>query len=91
MIAMGGAGSNHERALIGQMRVGLRAWVQRIAGEGTRGLRGTPAPVLLSLISAAALSPVLAVVAGLDATAVAVSTVLSSVGGGVLSEIVGGV
>ena len=85
---MGGFEWEGDRAEIGRMQAGLRAWVLRAASGGSRGLRGIPPPVLLSFLCASALSPLFVAVAGLDAAAVAGSGVLSSVTGGVLSGII---
>ena len=74
-------------AEVGRMQAALQAWVVRAAGD-SRGLRGIAPTVLLSLLCASAFTPLLPVVAGLGAAAVAGSTVLSSVGGGVLSTVV---
>ena len=81
---MGGLGQDTE---IGRMQAALRAWVVR-AASSTRDLRGIAPTVLLSLLCASAFTPLLPIVAGLGAAAVAGSTVLSSVGGGVLSTII---
>jgi hypothetical protein len=70
------------------MQASVRAWVLRAAAGSARGLRGIPPPLLLSLLCASAFSPLLPVVAGLGAAAVAGSTVLSSISGGALSAIV---
>jgi WD40 repeat protein len=86
---MGGVGGKGDRAEIGQIgQAALQAWVHRMASGSARGLRGIAPSALLSLLCAAALSPLLAAVAGLGAgAAVAGSGVLSTVSGGVLSEI----
>ena len=82
-------GPTDDRAEIGQMQAGLRAWVHRVAADGARGLRAVPPPVLLSLLCSAAISPLLAAVAGVVAPVVVTgSSVLSGVGGGVLSGII---
>ena len=70
------------------MQASLRAWVLRAARGGVHGFRDMPAPVLLSLLCASALSPLLPAVAGLGAAAIAGSAVLSSVGGGALAGII---
>ena len=72
------------------LRAGIRDWVVRTARSGRRELREAPAPVVLSLLSAAAFGPVLSAAAGLTgATAVGIG-VVSSVGGGVLGEVLTG-
>ena len=72
------------------MQASVRSWVARMAIDSTRGLRRMPSTVLLSLLCAAAFSPVLAVAGGLGAAALAGVTVFSSLGGGVLSELLAG-
>jgi WD40 repeat protein len=77
-----------DREQISRMQGGVRAWIIR-AGRPGHGLRQVPPPVLLSLLCAAAFGPVLAAAAGVaGAVAVASIGVLSSVGGGVLSDVV---
>ena len=72
-----------------KMQAGVRAWVHGAALRGERGLRRVSPPVLLSLLCAAAFCPLLAVAAGVTgAASVAGIGVLSSVGGGVLTEVV---
>jgi WD40 repeat protein len=78
------------RAIVGRMQAAVRGWVLRAASGSTRGLRGIPLPVLLSLLCASALSP-LFVAAGAGAAGLAGVGVMSSVSGGVLSEIIAGV
>jgi len=71
------------------MQAALRAWVLQAASGSGRGLRGTPPVVLLSLLCAAAFSPLFTAVVGVGAAAVvAGSGVLSSISGGVLSGII---
>ena len=70
------------------MQAALRSWVHRAASGSARGLRGIPAPALLSLLCASALSPLLATVAGIGGVAFAGSGILSSIGGGILSGII---
>jgi WD40 repeat protein len=82
---MGEAGS--DRAEVAGMQAALRTWALRAASEGGRSLRDLPPPVLLSLLCAAAVSPLLAAVGGAGAIFVAGSGVLSSVAGGVLSGV----
>jgi WD40 repeat protein len=73
---------NAEAAL---MRDGARKWILR-AG---RDLREIPAPALLAMLCAAAFSPLMVVGAGITgAAAVAGMGVLSSVGGGVLADVI---
>jgi len=86
---MGVAEAQEKDDRIPEMQAGLRGWVARTARRGGRGLRDIPPPVLLSLLCAAALSPVIAVGVGVTgAAAVAGVGVLSSVGGGALSGVV---
>src|SRR5262249_49486042 len=76
---------------IRSMQTGVRAWVLRVGRGSGHGLRQLSPSMLLSLLCAAALGPVLQVAAGITgATAVAGIGVLSSVGGGVLGEIIAG-
>jgi WD40 repeat protein len=84
---MGGAGPVRQEAdaEAGLMRNGARKWVLRAGHD----LRGTSAPALLSMLCAAAFCPLIAV--GTDITgaaAVAGMGVLSSVGGGVLADVI---
>ena len=87
MGSMGGAGpgpqeKNAEAAL---MRNGARKWLLRAGRES----RAIPAPALLAMLSAAAFSPLIVVGAGITgAAAVAGMGVLSSVGGGVLTDVI---
>jgi hypothetical protein len=85
---VGQGGLEHDPAETGRMHTAVRTWVLRAAGGSTRSLRAIPPRALLSLLCAAALSPVLAAGAGLGAIAVAGSGVLSSVGGSVLSGVI---
>ena len=79
-----------DREEIHWMRAGVRQWILR-AGRSGRGLREVSPAMLLSLLCAAAFGPVLAVAAGVTAgAAVAGIGVLSSVGGGVLGDVVAG-
>ena len=69
------------------MQAGVQAWVHRLTGDGRRIREFSPS-VLLSILCAAAFSPLLAVGAGITgAAAVAGIGVLSSVGGGALSGV----
>lgn len=83
----GGLGVEGDGAEVGRMQAGVRTWVVRAANT-TRDLRGIAPTVLLSLLCASAFSPLLPVVAGLGAAAVVGSSVLSSIGGGVLSTVI---
>lgn len=87
MAVMGGDGLGDDRAEIARMRAGVRAWVTRAAGG--RSLRDISPQALLSLLCASAFSPLIAVGAGVSGAAAAAGiTVLSSVGGGVLSGVI---
>src|ERR1035438_153658 len=71
-----------------RMQRGVRDWVLRSSRQGEQGFRRVSPPVLLSLLCAAAFSPLLAVGAGITgAAAVAGIGVLSSVGSGVLTGV----
>jgi hypothetical protein len=73
------------------MQAGVRAWVLRVAREQGKGVRGASPIVLLSLLSAAAFAPLVTAAAGLaDPSAVAGIGMASSLGGGVLGELVAG-
>jgi WD40 repeat protein len=77
------------QADIARMQAGLRRWVLRAGSGSGRRLRELPSPALLSIVCAAAVSPLIAVGAGLTGAAViAGGTVLSSLGGGVLSSVI---
>ncbi len=81
------------QAEIARAQGGVRAWVLRSADEGGRGLREVSAPVLASLLCAAAFAPVVAADAGVSGAGpagVAGIGVLASVGGGVLSGVIAG-
>ena len=81
------------QAEIAQAQGGVRAWVLRSADEGGHGLREASAPVLASLLCAAAFAPLVAAGAGVSGAGpagVAGIGVLSSVGGGVLSGVLAG-
>jgi len=72
-----------------RMQRGVRDWVLRSSRQGEQGFRRVSPPVLLSLLCAAAFSPLLAVGAGITgAAAVAGIGVLSSVGSGVLTGVI---
>jgi WD40 repeat protein len=72
------------------MQAGVKAWVLRAASSSGRNLREISPSVLLSLLCAAAFCPLIAVGAGITgAAAVAGAGVLSSVGGGVLTDVIG--
>ena len=62
---MGGVGQRIDDGDAGRMRAALRAWVARVASGSERGLRGMPAPVLLSVLCATAIMPLVAAAAGL--------------------------
>ena len=80
-----------DRDEIRSMQTGVRAWVLRVGRGSGRGLRQLSPSMLLSLLCAAAFGPVLQVAAGITgAAAVAGIGVLSSLGGGVLGEIIAG-
>ena len=67
------------------MQVALRSWLHRVAG----GLCGMPAPALLSVLCASALSPLIATLPGIGYdTVIAGSGILSSFGSGILSGII---
>jgi hypothetical protein len=87
MTSMAGAGPGRQEnnGQAGLMRDGARKWILR-AG---RDLREISPPVLLSALCAAAFCPLIAVGAGITgAAAVAGIGVLSSVGGGVLTDVI---
>ena len=84
MSRMGGAGPGRQEdtSEAGLMRSGARKWIR--AGHDLRGISG---PALLSMLCAAAFCPLIAIgVTG--AAAVASIGVLSSVGSGVLADVV---
>jgi hypothetical protein len=66
------------------MQSGVREWVQQAARQGKAGLRSASPAVLLSLLCASAFGPLL-MVGGVAGAGIAV---LSSVGGGVLTQVV---
>ncbi len=66
------------------MQDGVRDWVQRIAGPGKRGLRSASPTVILSLLCASAFCPLL-MATGIAGAGIAV---LSSVGGGFLTQVI---
>ena len=70
-----------DRAEIRKMQAGIKAWVERTASNSRRGLREHSPLMLLSLLCAAALSPLAASGAGVAA----VAGVVGSVGSGVLA------
>ena len=86
MDSMGGAGTKpQENAEATLMRNGARKWILRVG----RDWREIPAPALLAMLCASAFSPLIAVGAGITgAAAVAGIEVLSSVGGGVLTDVI---
>jgi WD40 repeat protein len=67
-----------------QMQEGVHGWVQRIAGRGGRGLRSASPLILLSLLCASAFCPLL-MATGVAGAGVGV---LSSVGGGFLTQVI---
>ena len=75
---------------VSRMQGGVRAWVQRTAHGGEHQLRKLSPPVLLSLLCAGAFSPLLVAAGVTGAVAVAGIGVLSSVGGGMLTEVLTG-
>jgi WD40 repeat protein/uncharacterized membrane protein len=73
------------------MQGGVRDWVRARAHPGGNARRRVPPAVLLSVLCASAFCPLLVAAAGLSgAVAVAGFGVLSSVGGGVLGEVLTG-
>src|SRR5215475_5037670 len=66
------------------MQSGVREWVRQAARQGTSGLRKASPAVLLSLLCASAFCPLL-MVGGVAGASLAV---LSSVGGGMLTQVV---
>jgi hypothetical protein len=66
------------------MQEGVREWVQQTARRGKSGLRTASPTVLLSLLCASAFGPLL-MVGGVVGAGIAV---LSSVGGGALTQVV---
>jgi phosphoenolpyruvate synthase/pyruvate phosphate dikinase len=83
------SGTVGDPAEIGKMQAALRSWVHKVASGSARGLRGIPAPALLSLLCASALSPLLAAATGIGVAGVPLAGTgfLSSIGGGILSGI----
>ena len=80
-----GPGSPAESAEAEQMRNGARKWIV----SAGRNWRGNSAPALLAVLCASAFCPLIAVGAGITgAAAVAGIGVLSSVGGGVLTNVI---
>jgi len=75
------AGAGNE---VRQMQDGVRDWVQRTAGHGRHGLRSASPLVLLSLLCASAFCPLL-MVTGVAGAGIGV---LSSVGGGFLTQVI---
>lgn len=74
---------------LSRMQGGVRSWVLHARQESGRTLRRLSPPTLLSLLSAAAFAPVITVAAGVTGAAVVAGIgVLSSVGGGVLGELI---
>jgi hypothetical protein len=74
---------------IERMQGGIRAWVRRTSIRSAHDLRGVAPVAFVSLLCAAACSPLIALGAGIGgAAAVAGTTVLSSIGGGALSGII---
>ena len=76
------AGTGGKQAEIARAQGGVRAWVLRSADEGGHGLREGSAPVLASLLCAAAFAPLVAAGAGVSGAGpagVAGIEVLSSV------------
>ena len=67
--AVGIARMEGDRTEILRMQAGVRAWVLRAAGGSGRGLHEISPPVLLSLLCAAAFSPLIAVGAGITGAA----------------------
>jgi WD40 repeat protein len=74
-----------------QMQAGVRAWLLRTVRGGAQGLHDRSPTALLSLVCASALAPLVAAGVGVGgAVVVAGVGVLSSVGSGVLGEVVTG-
>jgi len=71
-----------------RMQAGIKAWVLKGSSGTGRGLRETAPPMLLSLLCAAAFCPLIVPVAGVVGVASAGLGVLSTVGGGVLAEVI---
>jgi hypothetical protein len=84
------SGTSGVPAEIVKMQAALRSWLHRVASGGARGLRAMPAPALLSVLCASALSPLIAAMAGIASTgaALAGNNILSSFGSGILSGII---
>jgi hypothetical protein len=76
------------RGEILRMQAGIKAWVLKGSSGTRRGLRETAPPMLLSLLCAAAFCPLIVPVAGVVGAAGAGLGVLSTVGGGVLAEVI---
>lgn len=76
------------RGEILRMQAGIKAWVLKGSSGTGRGLREAAPPMLLSLLCAAAFCPLIVPVAGVAGVASAGLGVLSTVGGGVLAEVV---
>jgi hypothetical protein len=80
-----GPGRQEKNAEAGLMQSGVRKWILRSGHD----FRAIPAPALLSTLCAAAFCPLIAAGFGItDAAAVAGMGVLSSVGGGVLTDVI---
>ena len=87
MSKMEGAGSKRQEknAEAGLMQNGARKWILRAGHD----LRAMPAAAVLSMLSAAAFCPLITAGIGVTgAMAVAAMEVLSSVGGGVLTDVI---
>lgn len=84
------SGTLGEPAEIAKMQAALRSWLHRVASGGVRGLCGMPAPALLSVLCASALSPLIAAIAGIGTTGAALAggNILSSFSSGILSGII---
>src|SRR6266566_7968692 len=80
--------TKEDRGEVSRLRAGIRAWVMRTARNRRHELRGASAPVVLSLLSAAAFGPVLSAAVGVTGAAVVAGiNIVSSIGGGVLGEV----
>jgi hypothetical protein len=82
--AMAGRAPAGVRDAVQLMQGGVRAWVQQAARRGKAGLRTASPAVLLSLLCASAFCPLL-MVGGVAGAGIAV---LSSVGGGFLTQVI---
>ncbi|MGZ4433061.1 MAG: nSTAND1 domain-containing NTPase [Trebonia sp.] len=85
---MGGRTSAAEHSEIASMQASVRGWVLHAARETGRGIRSMPPGVLLAMLAASALVPVAGAMLGATAgVALAATTAVQAVGGGMLSGI----